>query len=68
MSLGTSIFLIAIGAILRFAITAHVAGVSLTTVGLIFIIVGIAGVILSLLYMATARSRVREPYDEVRYR
>jgi uncharacterized membrane protein YuzA (DUF378 family) len=58
-----------IGAILRYAVTAHVAGVSLTTVGLIFIIVGIAGVLLSLLYMATARSRVRrEPYDEVRYR
>jgi uncharacterized membrane protein YuzA (DUF378 family) len=67
MPLGTSIFLIAVGAILRYAVTAHVSGVSLTTVGLIFMIVGIAGLILSLLYMATVRSRggfVRDPYDE----
>jgi uncharacterized membrane protein YuzA (DUF378 family) len=67
MPLGTSIFLIAVGAILRYAVTAHVSGVSLTTVGLIFIIVGIAGLILSLLYMATVRSRggfVGDRYDE----
>jgi uncharacterized membrane protein YuzA (DUF378 family) len=67
MPLGTSIFLIAVGAILRYAVTAHLSGVSLTTVGLIFIIVGIAGLILSLLYMATVRPRggfVRDPYDE----
>jgi hypothetical protein len=70
MPLGSSIFLIAIGAILRYAVTAHVSGVSLTTVGLIFIIAGILGVVLSLLYIATARSRgrvVRDPYDEPRY-
>jgi hypothetical protein len=68
MPLGTSIFLIAVGAILRYAVTFHVSGVSRPTIGLILILAGIAGVILSLIYMATARSRVREPYDEVRYR
>jgi hypothetical protein len=51
MRLGPSIFLIAAGAILRYAVTASVSGVSLTTVGLILMIAGGAGVVLSLLYM-----------------
>ncbi len=70
MGFGTSIFLIAVGAILRYAVTASVSGISLTTVGLILIIVGALGLVLSLLsllYLLTARSRggvVRDPYDE----
>jgi hypothetical protein len=57
MTFGTSIFLIAVGAVLRYAVTAHVSGVSLTTVGLILMIVGAAGLVLSLLYLLTAGSR-----------
>jgi heme/copper-type cytochrome/quinol oxidase subunit 2 len=49
--LGTSIFLIAIGAILRYAVTASVSGISIHTVGLILMIVGIVGVVLSLFWM-----------------
>ena len=67
MPIGTSIFLIAAGAIIRYGLTVHVSGVSRPTVGLILIIAGIAGVVLSLLYMATARGRVvRGPYEEPR--
>jgi uncharacterized protein (DUF983 family) len=67
MPLGTSIFLIAVGAILRYAVTFHISGVSRPTIGLILIIAGIAGVVLSLIYMATARGRVvGEPYEERR--
>jgi hypothetical membrane protein len=51
MSLGTSILLIAVGAILRYAVTATVSGVLLTTVGLILMLVGILGLVLSLFYM-----------------
>jgi hypothetical protein len=51
MPLGTSIFLIAVGAILRYAVSASVSGISLPTVGLILMIVGIVGLVLSLLYM-----------------
>jgi Domain of unknown function (DUF6458) len=51
MTTGTSILLIAVGAILRYAVTATVSGVSLTTVGLILMIVGILGLVLSLFYM-----------------
>jgi Domain of unknown function (DUF6458) len=51
MPLGSSLFLIAIGAILRYAISTGVSGVSLPTVGLILMIVGAVGVLLSLFYM-----------------
>jgi hypothetical protein len=51
--LGTSIFLIAVGAILRYAVTATTSGISLPTVGLILMIVGVAGLLLSVLYMLT---------------
>jgi TRAP-type C4-dicarboxylate transport system permease small subunit len=72
MPLGTSIFLIAIGAILRYAVTATVSGISITTVGLILMIVGVVGVLISLLYLVTPRRRgvvreqvvARDPYDE----
>jgi len=57
MPLGTSIFLIALGAILRYAVTATVSGINITTVGLILMIVGIAGLILSVLYMFAWRPR-----------
>ena len=48
MATGTSLVLIAIGAILRYAITAHVSWITLPTVGLVLMIVGIIGLILSL--------------------
>ncbi|HEX3910011.1 MAG TPA: DUF6458 family protein [Solirubrobacteraceae bacterium] len=62
MTLGTSIFLIAVGAILRYAVTASVSGISIHTVGLILMIAGALGLVLSLFLMTTARSRalVRE--------
>lgn len=59
MPLGTSIFLIAVGAILRYAVTATVSGISITTIGLILMIVGVIGLALSLLYMVTSRPRGR---------
>ena len=52
MGIGTALFLIAVGAILRFAVTAHAHGFSIHTVGTILIVVGIAGLVISLLYTA----------------
>lgn len=46
MTIAGSIFLIAVGAILRFATNLHVAHISLHTVGLILMIAGLAGLIL----------------------
>jgi hypothetical protein len=51
MPLGTSLLLIAVGAILRYAVTATVSGIEITTVGLILMIVGAVGLVLSLFYM-----------------
>jgi hypothetical protein len=60
MSIGGSIFVIAIGAILRFAVTAHVADVDIRTVGLILMIAGGAALLISLLLLALA-NRDRDP-------
>lgn len=49
MQIGTSIFLIAIGAILRFAVHVSTTGFSLHTIGLILMIVGAIGLVASLL-------------------
>jgi hypothetical protein len=60
MGIGTSLTLIAIGAILRYAVTIPVKGVVLPTVGLILMIVGIVGLVISLAYMfGVARPRDR---------
>jgi hypothetical protein len=65
MTIGTSIFLIAVGAILRYAVTTSVSGVSLTTIGLILMIAGAVGLVIGLLYMLTARSRGRVVRERV---
>jgi beta-lactamase regulating signal transducer with metallopeptidase domain len=59
MGIGTSIFLIAVGAILRFAVTATVSGISIATVGTILLVVGIIGLLISLLYMTLWADRTR---------
>ena len=43
MGIGVSLLLIAIGAILTWAVTATVSGVDLDTVGIILMVVGAAG-------------------------
>lgn len=60
MYIGTSIFLIALGAILKFAVTATVAGFSIQTAGLILIVAGIVGLIASFLLLTTRRDRARD--------
>ena len=58
MGIGTSIFLIALGAIFKFAVTASIAGIDLATVGVILMVVGVRGLIISLFFMSQARSGV----------
>jgi hypothetical protein len=50
MGIGTSIFLFAVGAILRYAVTVTTQGVNLHVVGDILMLVGIVGFILSLVF------------------
>jgi hypothetical protein len=53
MGLGVSIFLIAIGAILTWAVTAEVSGLDITAVGVILLVVGVFGLLLSLLFWSS---------------
>jgi hypothetical protein len=57
MGLGSSLFLIAVGAVLRFAVTVTTNGVDLRTVGLILLIIGGVGLLISLFWMTTSRGR-----------
>ncbi|MEA2450843.1 MAG: hypothetical protein QOG63_2775, partial [Thermoleophilaceae bacterium] len=59
MGIGTSVFLIAVGAILKFAVHASVSGLSLQTVGVILMVVGVVGLIASFMWASMA-SRRRE--------
>lgn len=60
MTIGASIFLIALGAILKFATNLHVQGVSIDTVGLILMIAGAAGLVLGLAQQAMWSRRRRD--------
>ena len=53
MGIGVSLILVAVGAILTWAVSAEVSGVDLTTVGVILMVVGIVGVLLSLVFWAS---------------
>ena len=56
MTIGASLLLIAIGAVLKFAVTANVKNVDLGTVGVILMIIGVVGLVLGVVLM-TARRR-----------
>ena len=67
MYIGTSIFLIALGAILKFAVTANLAGIDLQTAGVILMVVGALALLISLLLMsgwADRRGRRTVPDDD----
>ena len=53
MGIGVSLILIAVGAILTWAVTAEASGVDLTTVGVILMVVGGIGALLSLVFWSS---------------
>jgi len=53
MGLGVGIFLAAAGAVLAFAVTDNVSGVDIHTIGWILLIVGIIGVVLSMIFWSS---------------
>jgi hypothetical protein len=58
MTIGASLFLIALGAILNFAVTAEFAGIEIQTVGVILMIVGVLGLVLGLgFYFMSSRGQ-----------
>ena len=58
MGIGIGIFLLAVGAVLAFAVHVTVAGVSLVTIGWILMAVGVIGLVLDLALFAPRRRRV----------
>lgn len=55
MRIGASLFLVAVGAILKFAVTDSVKGIDLGIVGVVLMIVGAVGLLAELLYWGTHR-------------
>jgi hypothetical protein len=50
VTIGAAIFLIAVGAILKWAVTAHVSWIDIQTAGTIIFIVGLVGLVLAVMY------------------
>jgi Co/Zn/Cd efflux system component len=57
MASAVSLFLIAAGAVLYYAVSKTVEGVALDTVGIILMVVGAIGLVVSLFTLAAARGR-----------
>ena len=58
MGIGFSIFLLAVGAILKFAVHATVAGVDIRVVGVILMVAGVLGLILTMVVLTPRRRRM----------
>ena len=55
MKISASLALIALGAVLKFAVTKQISGVSIGVVGVIMMIIGVVGLLLTLVIMGTRR-------------
>jgi Domain of unknown function (DUF6458) len=53
MGIGVSLILIAVGAILTWAVTDNVSNVDLSTIGVILMVVGLAGGLISLMFWSS---------------
>jgi hypothetical protein len=69
MTMGTGVLLVAIGAILRYAVNDNIDSVDLQTVGLILMIAGVVTFVVGAIYAASLRRRAdavvveRDPRD-----
>jgi hypothetical protein len=66
MTIGTSIVLIAAGAILKWAVTAHVNGFDIQTAGTVLFVVGLVGLVLALIYTFWWSNRHDAAYEDTR--
>jgi hypothetical protein len=63
MTIGTSIFLIAVGAVMRYAVHVSTTGFSVHTAGTILMVVGAIGLLFSLLWLTVLSERRPRDYD-----
>lgn len=69
MGIGVSLFLLAVGAILAFAVNVEASGIDISTIGVILMIVGVIGLLLSMLFWSSfapfnTRSRNTQSREE----
>ena len=64
MTIGGSIFLIAVGAILRYAVDVTVSGIEIQTIGLILMIAGVVGLVIGLFLLTQTERRRPVAYDD----
>jgi len=70
MGIGVSVFLFALGAILTFAVNATVSGLDIATVGVVLMIAGALGLVMTLAVFgprrtaSASRQTVVEEYDD----
>jgi beta-lactamase regulating signal transducer with metallopeptidase domain len=64
MTIGASIFLIAVGAILKYAVNATVSGIEIETIGLILMIAGAVGLLIGLFLLVQTDRRREVVYDD----
>jgi hypothetical protein len=64
MGVGMSVVLLALGAALVWGTTGHARGVALTVTGVVLVVVGTAGTVLSLAYRWRRGSQTRQAGDE----
>jgi Domain of unknown function (DUF6458) len=55
MGIGGSIFLLALGAILAFAVNAHVSGIDINVVGYVLMLAGLIGLIITIWFWNSRR-------------
>lgn len=67
MTIGTSLFLIAVGAILRYAVEDTWDPVDIPTVGLILMLVGVVGLIIGIYFAFVRRPTPDRVVEERRY-
>jgi hypothetical protein len=65
MTIGGAILLIAVGAILKWAVTARVSWIDIQTTGTVLFVVGLVGLVIALFYTFWWSDRSRPP-DETR--
>jgi hypothetical protein len=63
MSIGVSVLLVATGAVLIWAVDRNVGGVDLSTIGVILMVIGVAGLFASLLMSSRLPWRTRMVVD-----
>ncbi|MDZ7677524.1 MAG: hypothetical protein U5K29_03115 [Acidimicrobiales bacterium] len=65
-SIGASIVLIAVGAVMTYAVTAEVEGFDVNTAGVILMVVGSIGLVISLLLILVGADRGGDTHTETR--